>query len=136
MNSLGWTIEVFARDASAPDPRGLALEDDIRTLGWASVPRVVVTDIYFLRARLDGQSVAAAATTLFSDPVTQDFAITAVEASNEISAIFLPRVRQLCADRNAALLAESNDDGSDPDLKIYLAEWSDDLEFEITGSTP
>ena len=39
-------------------------------------------------------------------------------------------------DRNAALLAESNDDGSDPDLKIYLAEWSDDLEFEITGSTP
>jgi len=36
----------------------------------------------------------------------QDFATTAIEASNEIAAVFLPHARRLCSDRNAALLAQ------------------------------
>ncbi|MFJ3932262.1 hypothetical protein [Streptomyces sp. NPDC090029] len=38
--------------------------------------------------------------------------------------------------RNAALLAESNADGDDPDPTIYLARWNDDLHVEIAGSAP
>ncbi|WP_435209988.1 hypothetical protein [Streptomyces sp. bgisy034] len=38
--------------------------------------------------------------------------------------------------RNAALLAESNADGDDPDPSIYLARWDRNLNVEIAGSVP
>lgn len=38
--------------------------------------------------------------------------------------------------RNAALLAESNADGDDPDPTIYLARWDRDLNVEIVSAVP
>jgi hypothetical protein len=39
-------------------------------------------------------------------------------------------------DRNEALLAESNANGTDPDPTIYLARWDANLNVEIAGSVP
>ena len=82
MSARIWSIEVFPRveetaepeGVEAKDPRGRAVEDDIRSLGWPDAPKILVTDLFFLRDErgiLEPDRVAHVARALFTDPVTQ-----------------------------------------------------------------
>ncbi len=80
-----WTLEVASRDAlgapagSGRDPRGRAVEAEIRSLGWRDPPGVVVTALYFVRdpsGAVPRERIEEAARVLFSDPVTQTCAIS------------------------------------------------------------
>ena len=62
MNSTIWCIEVFPRagadsgDGDLVSVSGRGLEDELRSLGWQSVPQVVGTRLYFLQEADGGGS--------------------------------------------------------------------------------
>ncbi|MBI4585157.1 MAG: phosphoribosylformylglycinamidine synthase subunit PurL [Planctomycetes bacterium] len=59
---------------AADHPRGRSLERELGSLRWRNVPRVLVTDLYFLKGpeeALPPDRLESAVKYLFSDPVTQ-----------------------------------------------------------------
>ncbi len=103
-----WSIEVFPRGwnesnqqgpgvvelAPEDNPRGRALQEEIRSLGWDSVPEIVVSDIYFIQSEgadsgansplgLDPEKLKEVVEALLSDPVTQGFSIEQLEGGED-----------------------------------------------------
>jgi phosphoribosylformylglycinamidine synthase II len=58
-----------------PDPRGEALQKDIRDLGIATADRVRVSDIYLLEGALSHKEVELICLELLADPIAEEYSI-------------------------------------------------------------
>jgi phosphoribosylformylglycinamidine synthase II len=58
-----------------PDPRGEALQKDIRDLGIVTADRVRVSDIYLLEGTLSHKEVALICLELLADPIAEEYSI-------------------------------------------------------------
>jgi len=65
-------IEVSVK-SGFPDPRGEALQKDIRDLGIMAVKQVRVSDIYLLQGKLDEAEVTRICQELLADPVVEEY---------------------------------------------------------------
>lgn len=65
-------IEVSVKDGF-PDPRGEALQKDIRDLGIMTVKQVRVSDIYLLEGKLNEVEVRRICQELLADPVVEEY---------------------------------------------------------------
>ena len=65
-------IEVSVKDGF-PDPRGEALQKDIRDLGIMTVKQVRVSDIYLLEGKLNEAEVRRICQELLADPVVEEY---------------------------------------------------------------
>ena len=67
-------VEVSVKDGF-PDPRGEALQKDIRDLGIKAVRRVRVSDIYLLEGRLGEAKLRRVCQELLADPIVEDYSL-------------------------------------------------------------
>jgi phosphoribosylformylglycinamidine synthase len=67
-------VEVSVK-SGLPDPRGEALQKDIRDLGITTAERVRVSDIYLLEGDLSQKELALICRELLSDPVVEEYSL-------------------------------------------------------------
>ncbi len=67
-------VEVSVK-SGFPDPRGVALQRDIRDLGIVTADQVRVSDIYLLEGKLSQKEVNIICRELLADPIVEDYSI-------------------------------------------------------------
>ena len=76
MANLLFRVEVSVK-SGFPDPRGEALQADIRDLGISSVDQVRVSNIYLLEGELSREELSIICRELLADPVIEEYSIGA-----------------------------------------------------------
>ena len=82
MMNLLFRVEVSVK-SGFPDPRGEALQADIRDLGISTVNRVRVSNIYLLEGGLSPEEVNIICRELLADPVVEQYSIGAAPPALE-----------------------------------------------------
>lgn len=98
MNATIWQVEVYPLESALQDdPRGKSIEGEIRSLGWRQVPRVIVSDVYYLTGQngsaagsLEAGCLDDIARKLFSDPVIQKYRFTRISPDGNVVPVATP----------------------------------------------